>query len=402
VAAFALPVGSFGEPKVFLLVLMLLLIFILLWLGRKDGRALPDFPWGPAWLVLVVLIWAGASFWWSLDPAHTLKKLIDLALVGIGALLLFGAERRLSPRDLNVFGLALAGGLAVFFILQWIEILTGGAIVGLVHGLREGSTQEPLSKLVRGISVATLLTWSAMVYFHRAARPGLGLALGLAALGTLWATTASAAALSASLGAVVCLVLVRLPVGAVRWAAGLAALWVLAAPLVLGAATKAIDSGRTSQNQANPSVAHRLVIWRFASDKIMERPLLGYGLRASRVIPGGSEKVLLGGKTLRFERDRFSVHPHNGPLEWWLELGLPGAALGALVVFLLFRWPQRFADPVLRALLVGQLTTAYGILNLSFGVWQTWWLMALVLAAFVAAVVLDGAGRMGADHSASP
>ena len=99
VAAFALPVGSFGEPKIFLLVLAPPLIGVLLWLGRKDGRALPDFPWAAAWLVLAVLAWAGASVWWSLDAAQTMRKMIDLFLVGIGALLLFGAERRLPPRD---------------------------------------------------------------------------------------------------------------------------------------------------------------------------------------------------------------------------------------------------------------------------------------------------------------
>ena len=401
VAAFALPVGSFAEPKVFLLILALVLIVTLLWLGRKDGRAMPDFPWGAAWLALAILVWSGASTWWSLDPAHTLKKLIDLFLVGMGALLLFGAERRLAPSDRNVFGIALAGGLAIFFLLQWSELATNGALVHWIHGLARESAQEPMSKLVRGLSVATLLTWSAVVYFERAGRRGLGLAFGLAALGTLWATTATAAALSASLGALVCLALVRLPAGAVRWAACLAALWVLAAPLVLGAVTKATDPGRIMQNQANLSVVHRLVIWRFASDKIMERPLLGYGLRASRVIPGGSEKVLLGGKTRRFERDIFSVHPHNGPLEWWLELGLPGAVLGALTVFLLFQWPARFTDPMVRALVVGQLMTAFGILNLSFGVWQTWWLVALLLAAFVTTIMLEGAQRIGAGVGAS-
>ncbi len=402
VVAFALSVGGFAEPKVFLLVLALPLVAVLVWLGRKDGRALPDFPWAAAWLVLVILIWAGASSWWSLDAAQSLGKTIDLALVGIGALLLFGAERRLPPGDRNVFGIALAVGLVVFFILQWSELATDGVLIRWVHTLRPESTQDVTSKLVRGITVATLLTWSAMVYFHRAGRTGLGLALGLAALVTLWVSTATSAAVAASLGAVACLALIRLPAGAVRWAAGLAALWVIAAPLVLGAATTAIDLDRYTQNPPNHSAVHRLVIWRFASGKIMERPFLGHGLRASRVIPGGREKVLLGGTSPRVERDIFSVHPHNGPLEWWLELGLPGAVLGALAVFLLFRWPERIGDPVVRALLVGQLTTAYGIFNLSFGAWQTWWLVALVLAAFVAAIVTEGAERTGAEPPGSP
>lgn len=49
---------------------------------------------------------------------------------------------------------------------------------------------------------------------HRAGRAGLALALGLAALIALWEMTAMAVALSASLGAVACLVLMRLPAGA--------------------------------------------------------------------------------------------------------------------------------------------------------------------------------------------
>ncbi len=401
-AAFALSVGGFGEPKIVLLVLALLLVVILLWLGRKEGRALPDFPWGAAWLVLAVLVWAGASSMWSLAPARSLAKLIDLSLVGTAALLLFGAPRGLAPREREVFGKALACGLVMFFLLQWSEIATDGGLIRWLHGLGEQGTQMAMSNLVRGISVSTLLIWPAMVYLRRAGRPGLGLAFGLAVLVTLWASPATSAALSASLGAVACLVLIRLPAGAVRWVAGLAAVWALAVPLALGVATKAVDPDRYLQSGVKSSAVHRLVIWRFASDKIMERPFLGHGLRASRVIQGGREQVLLGGKNRRFEVDIFSVHPHNGPLQWWLELGLPGAVLGALAVYLLFRWPARFGDPVVRALLVGQLTTAYGIFNLSFGAWQTWWLMTLVLAALVTAIVLEGARRTGAEYPVSP
>ncbi len=390
VVGFALSVGSFAEPKIFLLVLAFLLMAALVWLGRKDGRALPDFPWGAAWLVLAILMWAGASLLWSLDTAQTTKKLVDLFLVGIGALLLFGADRRLPPKDRNLFGVALAFGLVVFFILQWSEIATDGAIVSWIHGPRGGSSQEPMSKLVRGISLGVLLTWSAMIYFYRAGRGALVVILGLGVLGILWASTSTSAALAASLGAVVCLAFMGLPARALRWFAGLAALWVIAAPLVMGAATQALDAGRHVRDYANPSVIHRLVIWRFVAEKIKERPFLGHGLRASRVIPTGREQILLGGKNGGVRRDKLSVHPHNGPLQWWLELGLPGALFGALAVFFLFRWPARFGNPVVRALLVGQLTTAFGIFNLSFGAWQTWWLIALVLAAFVATVVTEG------------
>ena len=35
-----------------------------------------------------------------------------------------------------------------------------------------------------------------------------------------------------------------------------------------------------------PSAAHRLLIWDFVIARIADRPLLGWGMEASRVVPG--------------------------------------------------------------------------------------------------------------------
>ena len=233
-------------------------------------------------------------------------------------------------------------------------------------------------------------------------RGGLGLALGLGAIFTFWASTATSAAVSASLGLLGFLAILKMPTRAVSWVAGFAALWVFVAPFALSGVTKIIDPTQHIQSPAYYSVVHRLIIWRFSGEKISERPLLGVGLRASRNIPGANTKVIIGENNGRVRKAAvFSLHPHNGPIEWWLELGLPGAALGAIVIFCLFQWPKRIRDPVVRALVVGQLITAFGIFNLSFGAWQSWWLIGLVLAAFMAAVVLEGEQRTGTNFTGS-
>jgi O-antigen ligase len=76
------------------------------------------------------------------------------------------------------------------------------------------------------------------------------------------------------------------------------------------------------------SAVHRFAIWHFAIDRIAERPLLGWGLDASRALPGGSDLIedprlpelaRMGGLWM-------PLHPHNPALQWRLELGLPGAA----------------------------------------------------------------------------
>ena len=75
------------------------------------------------------------------------------------------------------------------------------------------------------------------------------------------------------------------------------------------------------------SAGHRLLIWSFAGDRIAERPLIGWGLDASRAIPGGDDPIRPGESWM-------PLHPHNAALQLWLELGVPGAVLFALLAAL--------------------------------------------------------------------
>jgi exopolysaccharide production protein ExoQ len=77
-----------------------------------------------------------------------------------------------------------------------------------------------------------------------------------------------------------------------------------------------------------------------------------------------------------------SLHPHNAILQWWLELGLIGAALAGLLAASLFRCTDKLSDTRARALACGHLVTGLGIASLSFGAWQSWWLASLALSAF--------------------
>ena len=128
----------------------------------------------------------------------------------------------------------------------------------------------------------------------------------------------------------------------------------------------------------NPSVVHRTLIWRFASDAIAEKPLIGWGMNGSRHIPGGNEKIPLqvGGVPKNFER--LPLHPHSTILQLWLELGVVGAVLYALIISGLFillgrmQQPGRFCE-----LALGGLTAAVVMMGASFSLWSNWWLAAM-------------------------
>jgi hypothetical protein len=48
---------------------------------------------------------------------------------------------------------------------------------------------------------------------------------------------------------------------------------------------------------------------------------------------------------------------------------------------------------IARGLMVAQISTAFVIYNLSFGIWQAWWLVVLALGAFYMALFTDDAAR---------
>ncbi len=139
-----------------------------------------------------------------------------------------------------------------------------------------------------------------------------------------------------------------------------------------------------------PSVVHRVYTWHFVTDRILERPFIGWGLDASRNIPGGHDQLNLDPLAI-WGSEILPLHPHNAALQVWLELGLPGALLMAGFILAVFLGPPRSLRSVFVDALRAAATTAYLVIGaLSYGVWQNWWIAAgWLLAALVAGISED-------------
>jgi O-antigen ligase len=137
------------------------------------------------------------------------------------------------------------------------------------------------------------------------------------------------------------------------------------------------------------SIYHRAAIWQFVGLRIADKPVLGWGMHASRTMPGGHDTI--GGSA-----EKIPLHPHNAPLQIWLELGGIGAALmAALLGFLAINCN---GPPLRRAVLGATLVTAVVIASLSYGIWQGWWFATLwLLAALAAALQRESLGRDAAS-----
>jgi O-antigen ligase len=187
------------------------------------------------------------------------------------------------------------------------------------------------------------------------------------------------------------------PVGGLRGTALAVMLAIVAIPL---GAQHMPDPHYTFQNWRwlPMSSHHRMTIWGFTGRHIAEKPLWGWGMEASRAIPGADEEVQVwrydsdGQRTnVGLKEPLLPLHPHNAVLQVWLELGVPGAAL--LLAFLLVVLAAIARLPRIgRAAASGAVAGTFAIATVSFGFWQSWWQASMWLAAAFLVLALHGVG----------
>jgi O-antigen ligase len=227
--------------------------------------------------------------------------------------------------------------------------------------------------LGRGTVALALLTWP-LALALRGTRPGAiaVVLLLIAAVVAPLLLNQHSAVLALAAGGVVFAVGAKWGPAAVRAFGGLAALVQIAAPwAVLGLDRAGVLASLRGVTPASTDA--RLDIWTLVSERVAQNPLRGWGLDASRLLP-----------------PPVSLHPHNGPLQIWLELGAHGAVLAALVWWALFDLCARAArNDRPGGAAAGGAATAYFVIGaLSFGVWQEWWLGLGAVTAAVCAAVL--------------
>ena len=380
-AAPLLTVAAFlAGPIGFLAPLALAPLLIVVGLGLAVicalERRLPAPPIDLAVALALLCTLGLASTLWAIDPMHSLTR--ALRLVGEcveGVLLLDAADRLDAVERRRVLG-GLALGLGVTIALADIDAWWGR---GLLHWLHGPGT--PMTASDRGTTVLAVLMWPAAL-FLAGRRRWLGIGFWLLGALAVVAGLSASAYLALAVAAATFGIAWALRRTAARVALVLVPALMIAMPLV--PVLTPPEHPLLPRALLKPSAMHRLVIWQFADGRIVEKPLLGWGLDSARAIPGGKMfRILIDPVQGEQRYEQLPLHPHNGALQLWLELGALGALVGALVALVPL---SRLAEPALatgpRAAGLACCAAAGVVLSLSYGIWQSWWIAALWLAAF--------------------
>jgi O-antigen ligase len=321
-----------------------------------------------------LVLWAGASLVWS--PARpwlktsslvsaiehvTLLGLVVLALLSIPAV---RAALKLEPARARLPAAALRWSMLGLAVVLVAEASEGGRLYAALARVQQPDLTADLVRIytARGGYGLAVLAWPWLCTLHgRARRFAPAPFLAVAAVSLLLHEAAPLMGLLAGASAFVLALAAgrrSLPlIGAVH-----AAYW-LGAPWAVRLAERFVDFDRLT-GAIKTSWSIRLGIWRFAADRVAEHPWRGWGMDATRTFG-----------------EAIPLHTHDGAIQLWLDLGLPGALLVTALWLGLLRRAAAHEDRGRRAAAVAGMSAWLAIGAVSFGLWQPWWLALGVLAA---------------------
>lgn len=324
----------------------------------------------------LLLAWCFLAALWSPHPAAAAGLALRIALLSAALLYLAGLARLLDGGQRVHVARAVAVGFGITLALLAIDLSFRTPVFDLLYGFVE-SDYTTYSRLNRGVSAVAILVWPVAVYaWHRGWRP-LAVALPLAVLGLTLFSESSSTMLALGFG-VVAAMLCGLGRNASRLVMATA---IVAALFGSFFAVDVMRGSGLAEAEGLPETGrYRLHVWTIVTERIAERPWVGWGFDASPDLPARD--------ALPF-RDGASVipsHPHNGALQILVELGLVGSLLTAGWLFLIAARIDSLT-PLARAGAVAMMVTILLVACAAYGIWQSHWLAVIGSAAAIFAAL---------------
>jgi exopolysaccharide production protein ExoQ len=374
-AALAAPIGVLAPNGMAVLLAAAGLLVVVAEPGRLYLAHIPTIPKIAA---MALLVWIAASVFWAPDFDMAVGGAVRVLPAAFLGLVLADKALSLDGDARRYLALWLLGGVcfaAILLAANAASVLVTGsyreALFAHIFGPVGGTaafTNRSKTVLVLLLPMAVAIAWQ---------RHGPVAAAALVALAAFPLIHGEAAAAGIA-------VAVAIFGAAFGWLGGRRAMALLgiglAACILLAPSIARLPlfDELAQRRDIHVSFFHRAAIWEFVGARVAEKPVFGWGMNASRGIPDG--QTIVSGAA-----EQIPLHPHNAPLQIWLELGAVGAVFVAvLACFLAFACT---GPPARQAVLGATLLVGVFIASVSYGIWQGWWFATLWLAAALACAV---------------
>lgn len=343
----------------------------------------------------LLCVWLMASSFWAIDPREALAGATKQVVTMLGGLAVIVVAARLDDGVKHWLKIALFCSFCLSALILGLEYLGDRMISEALATLKGEELAGRKSPLNRGATILALSSWVllSMMAFSRKVWPHV---LVILAMGVIFLGDSGSTRVALGAGILAALFILAWPRGGLRLGMVLvASLWI-AAPL---AAVNVPSPQYTFRHWdwLPTSSHHRTTIWGYTGRLIAEKPVLGWGMEASRNAPDGDHEIQLwrvepDGTLFGLREALLPLHPHSAVLQVWFELGAVGAGLvAAFLILALFHLDRAAGMPRrMRAAAASAFVSGLIVALISFGIWQSWWQSGLWLAA---AFTLSGASR---------
>ena len=321
----------------------------------------PVIPWA-ATLALVMF----ASIAMAHDPLASLSQFTQFALPLLSGLLLALAFPLIADRDRALWW-TLAAAIAALIIV--VDIKTGLGFRRVTGGRTTDYAYN------RTIVTLMVLLWPLLALIVERRRwPLLLVLLPLAA--AAWIGESATAVLALAIGVAV-FPLAWLAPRLTRFIGLAGILLMLIITPVIGSLARLALGERIHKTFEGAHSSERMDIWVSFEAALHKTWFLGNGF-------GSSQNLFAAAVARGIDADKakglMDSHPHNAFLQLWVELGLVGACLAAVLFWHLFKAVDR-AQPRLQPYILTWIAVICGIALVSHGAWQAWWIAAIAASA---------------------
>jgi exopolysaccharide production protein ExoQ len=325
--------------------------------------------------ILSLIAFGGLSSIWSVDPLTSLSltaRLLGNFILGVSWCALLLQQSSEAIQKILRF---LIAGVCVAAILLLGDYLLHNPWQNLLH-ISSAKAFVPLAIML------TIAAWPIALWFSEKCNPFVSIFFLIVVAVLLLIIDCDTAPLAIIIGLIAGGISYRWISLTARFGQIISTLFIMSLPFMIGTYLTSERIHQVNEKIHVFSHIHRLYTWQNISQKIEKKWVLGYGLDTSRHETVGGEMknwplTKHNGERIFIYTKAIPMHPHNAPLQWWLELGIIGALLGAFINYQCLGYIRSLQDHMKAALTLGLFINVSFIAYVNLGFWQNWWLSSL-------------------------